>query len=50
MELICLTLGTLRLAQAEVMVGPPVVRYASKMQQTKTKGTKERTPRDMGKE
>lgn len=43
MELICLALGTLRLAQAEVMVGPPVVRYASKMQQTKTRGTKERT-------
>lgn len=29
MELICLPLGTLRFSQAEVMVGPPVMRYAS---------------------
>lgn len=43
MELICLALGTLRLAQAEVMVGPPVVRYASKMQQTKQKKRDEGT-------
>lgn len=42
MELICLALGTLGLAQAEVMVGPPVVGYASKTKQTKAERTDER--------
>ena len=43
MELICLALGTLRLAQAEVMVGPPVVRYASKTKQKQEERTNEQT-------